>query len=175
VHQGVFNFVRCLRFDCNPGRSWASSRHTYNLRPLLQTSTMSTSLQLSRTRLCPSLSRNRGSWFISVSAGPYHVYMSLLMSNVSQGRGLLVWSLLSLIYQLLKRCSLSLWYPRHVLQLRIGLFYSAASLAGAFSGLSILSDNLGPGCRSRRPFWPRCTFFVGGSPRIGGHAPFWLL
>ncbi|KAJ7242479.1 MFS general substrate transporter [Mycena rebaudengoi] len=30
---------------------------------------------------------------------------------------------------------LSLWYPRHMLQLRIGLFYSAASLAGAFSGL----------------------------------------
>ncbi|KAJ7739084.1 MFS general substrate transporter [Mycena maculata] len=30
---------------------------------------------------------------------------------------------------------LSLWYPRHMLQLRIGLFYSAASMAGAFSGL----------------------------------------
>ncbi|KAF7357743.1 putative transporter C11D3.18C [Mycena venus] len=30
---------------------------------------------------------------------------------------------------------LSLWYPRHMLQLRIGLFFGAASLAGAFSGL----------------------------------------
>lgn len=31
--------------------------------------------------------------------------------------------------------SLTLWYPRHQLQLRIGLFFGAASLAGAFSGL----------------------------------------
>ncbi|PPR02802.1 hypothetical protein CVT26_009588 [Gymnopilus dilepis] len=30
---------------------------------------------------------------------------------------------------------LSLWYPRHKLQVRIGLFFGAASLAGAFSGL----------------------------------------
>ncbi|KAJ3565341.1 hypothetical protein NP233_g7691 [Leucocoprinus birnbaumii] len=30
---------------------------------------------------------------------------------------------------------LSIWYPRHMLQLRIGLFFGAASLAGAFSGL----------------------------------------
>jgi len=30
---------------------------------------------------------------------------------------------------------LSIWYPRHMLQTRVGLFYSAASLAGAFSGL----------------------------------------
>ncbi|TFK31526.1 MFS general substrate transporter [Crucibulum laeve] len=30
---------------------------------------------------------------------------------------------------------LTLWYPRHHLQFRIGLFYGAASLAGAFSGL----------------------------------------
>ncbi|KAJ7733611.1 MFS general substrate transporter [Mycena olivaceomarginata] len=30
---------------------------------------------------------------------------------------------------------LSLWYPRHMLQWRIGLFFGAASLAGAFSGL----------------------------------------
>ncbi|KAJ7586368.1 MFS general substrate transporter [Mycena floridula] len=30
---------------------------------------------------------------------------------------------------------LSLWYPRHMLQVRIGLFFGAASLAGAFSGL----------------------------------------
>jgi sugar phosphate permease len=30
---------------------------------------------------------------------------------------------------------LSLWYPRHKLQLRIGVFFGAASLAGAFSGL----------------------------------------
>ena len=31
--------------------------------------------------------------------------------------------------------SLTLWYPRHKLQYRIGLFYGAASLAGAFSGI----------------------------------------
>ncbi|KAF7315948.1 MFS general substrate transporter [Mycena indigotica] len=30
---------------------------------------------------------------------------------------------------------LSLWYPRHMLQLRIGYFFGAASMAGAFSGL----------------------------------------
>jgi MFS family permease len=30
---------------------------------------------------------------------------------------------------------LTLWYPRHMLQFRIALFYGAASLAGAFSGL----------------------------------------
>ncbi|KAF8184699.1 MFS general substrate transporter [Pholiota molesta] len=30
---------------------------------------------------------------------------------------------------------LTLWYPRHHLQFRIGLFFGAASLAGAFSGL----------------------------------------
>lgn len=31
--------------------------------------------------------------------------------------------------------SLSLWYPRHKLQYRVGLFFGAATLAGAFSGL----------------------------------------
>ncbi|KAG7087157.1 hypothetical protein E1B28_013137 [Marasmius oreades] len=30
---------------------------------------------------------------------------------------------------------LTLWYPRHMLQFRIGLFFGSASLAGAFSGL----------------------------------------
>ncbi|ESK89448.1 mfs nicotinic acid transporter tna1 [Moniliophthora roreri MCA 2997] len=30
---------------------------------------------------------------------------------------------------------LTLWYPRHKLQFRIGLFFGAASMAGAFSGL----------------------------------------
>ncbi|KAH7921928.1 MFS general substrate transporter [Leucogyrophana mollusca] len=30
---------------------------------------------------------------------------------------------------------LTLWYPRHMLQYRVGIFYGAASLAGAFSGL----------------------------------------
>jgi len=30
---------------------------------------------------------------------------------------------------------LTLWYPRHKLQVRIGLFFGAASLAGAFSGI----------------------------------------
>ncbi|KAH9474337.1 putative transporter C11D3.18C [Psilocybe cubensis] len=30
---------------------------------------------------------------------------------------------------------LTLWYPRHLLQFRISLFYGSASLAGAFSGL----------------------------------------
>ncbi|KAH8112963.1 MFS general substrate transporter [Phellopilus nigrolimitatus] len=30
---------------------------------------------------------------------------------------------------------LTFWYPRHKLQYRIGLFYSAATIAGAFSGL----------------------------------------
>ncbi|CCL99899.1 uncharacterized protein FIBRA_01924 [Fibroporia radiculosa] len=30
---------------------------------------------------------------------------------------------------------MTLWYPRHMLQVRIGVFYGGASLAGAFSGL----------------------------------------
>ena len=31
--------------------------------------------------------------------------------------------------------SLSLWYPRHMLQYRVGVFFGGATLAGAFSGL----------------------------------------
>jgi len=31
--------------------------------------------------------------------------------------------------------SLSLWYPRYMLQARIAYFFGAASMAGAFSGL----------------------------------------
>ena len=31
--------------------------------------------------------------------------------------------------------SLILWYPRHMLQYRVGLFFGAASVSGAFSGL----------------------------------------
>ncbi|CCL99900.1 uncharacterized protein FIBRA_01925 [Fibroporia radiculosa] len=30
---------------------------------------------------------------------------------------------------------MTLWYPRHMLQLRVGVFYGGATLAGAFSGL----------------------------------------
>ncbi|KAG2335419.1 hypothetical protein BDR05DRAFT_971675 [Suillus weaverae] len=30
---------------------------------------------------------------------------------------------------------LTLWYPRHMLQYRIGLFFGAATVGGAFSGL----------------------------------------
>ncbi|OCH84458.1 MFS general substrate transporter [Obba rivulosa] len=30
---------------------------------------------------------------------------------------------------------LTLWYPRHMLQLRVGIFYGGATVAGAFSGL----------------------------------------
>ena len=32
-------------------------------------------------------------------------------------------------------CSLSMWYPRHMLQTRMGLFWGGATFAGAFSGL----------------------------------------
>jgi hypothetical protein len=31
--------------------------------------------------------------------------------------------------------TLTCWYPRHEVQLRIGYFYSAGPLSGAFSGL----------------------------------------
>ena len=31
--------------------------------------------------------------------------------------------------------SLTLWYPRYKLQYRVGLFYGAASVSGAFSGI----------------------------------------
>ncbi|KAJ7045902.1 MFS general substrate transporter [Mycena alexandri] len=42
---------------------------------------------------------------------------------------------------------LSLWYPRHMLQWRIGLFFGAASLAGAFSGLLAYGINFMSGTR----------------------------
>lgn len=35
--------------------------------------------------------------------------------------------------------SLTLWYPRHALQFRIGIFFGGASLALAFSGLLAFS------------------------------------
>ena len=31
--------------------------------------------------------------------------------------------------------SLSMWYPRHMIQTRFGIFWSGATLAGAFTGL----------------------------------------
>lgn len=31
--------------------------------------------------------------------------------------------------------SLSIWYPRRMVQYRVGMFYGAATIAGAFSGL----------------------------------------
>ncbi|KAF7325471.1 hypothetical protein MKEN_00395700 [Mycena kentingensis (nom. inval.)] len=37
---------------------------------------------------------------------------------------------------------LSLWYPRHMLQLRVGYFFGAASMAGAFSGLLAFAINM---------------------------------
>ncbi|KAF8199833.1 MFS general substrate transporter [Mycena galopus ATCC 62051] len=43
---------------------------------------------------------------------------------------------------------LSLWYPRHMLQLRIGLFFGAASMAGAFSGLLAFAINFMSGTRN---------------------------
>ncbi|KDR81104.1 hypothetical protein GALMADRAFT_222657 [Galerina marginata CBS 339.88] len=42
---------------------------------------------------------------------------------------------------------LSLWYPRHQLQFRIALFYGAASLAGAFSGLLAFAISFMSGTR----------------------------
>ncbi|KAF8884550.1 MFS general substrate transporter [Gymnopilus junonius] len=42
---------------------------------------------------------------------------------------------------------LSLWYPRHKLQVRIGLFFGAASLAGAFSGLLAFAISFMSGTR----------------------------
>nr|GAT49245.1 predicted protein [Mycena chlorophos] len=42
---------------------------------------------------------------------------------------------------------LSLWYPRHMLQLRIAYFFGAASLAGAFSGLLAFGINFMDGTR----------------------------
>ncbi|KAJ7497700.1 MFS general substrate transporter [Mycena latifolia] len=42
---------------------------------------------------------------------------------------------------------LSLWYPRHMLQWRIGLFFGAASMAGAFSGLLAYGINFMSGTR----------------------------
>ncbi|KAK0433430.1 MFS general substrate transporter [Armillaria borealis] len=42
---------------------------------------------------------------------------------------------------------LTLWYPRHQLQLRIGYFFGAASLAGAFSGLLAFAISFMSGTR----------------------------
>ncbi|KAF9039625.1 MFS general substrate transporter [Hymenopellis radicata] len=42
---------------------------------------------------------------------------------------------------------LTLWYPRHHLQLRIGYFFGAASLAGAFSGLLAFAISFMSGTR----------------------------
>lgn len=41
---------------------------------------------------------------------------------------------------------LSLWYPRSKLQLRIGIFFSAATVAGAFSGLLAYGIGFMYGC-----------------------------
>ncbi|KAF8883084.1 MFS general substrate transporter [Gymnopilus junonius] len=43
---------------------------------------------------------------------------------------------------------LSLWYPRHKLQVRIGLFYGAATVAGAFSGLLAFGISFMSGTRN---------------------------
>lgn len=32
-------------------------------------------------------------------------------------------------------CSITMWYPRHMVQYRVGLFWGGATFAGAFSGL----------------------------------------
>ncbi|KAJ7646876.1 MFS general substrate transporter [Roridomyces roridus] len=42
---------------------------------------------------------------------------------------------------------LSLWYPRHMLQWRVAIFYGAASMAGAFSGLLAFGINFMSGTK----------------------------
>ncbi|KII83239.1 hypothetical protein PLICRDRAFT_47390 [Plicaturopsis crispa FD-325 SS-3] len=44
-------------------------------------------------------------------------------------------------------CYLTLWYPRHGLQYRIGLFFGAATLAGAFSGILAFAIGFMDGAR----------------------------
>ena len=38
-------------------------------------------------------------------------------------------------FLMLVQTSLSMWYPRHMIQTRFGIFWSGATLAGAFTGL----------------------------------------
>ena len=46
-----------------------------------------------------------------------------------------------------KMSSLTLWYPRHLVAYRIGLFYGAATVAGAASGLLAYGIGLMSGTR----------------------------
>ncbi|KAF7305754.1 hypothetical protein HMN09_00729000 [Mycena chlorophos] len=57
---------------------------------------------------------------------------------------------------------LSLWYPRHMLQLRIAYFFGAASLAGAFSGLLAFGINFMDGTRGLEG-WSWIFILVGPS------------
>ncbi len=95
-------------------------------------------LTLSRLLICWKLSpacwRPRVSWCCG--------------SRAVSRRRILVRPILKLCtITLTRRTSLTLWYPRHQLQLRIGYFFGAASLAGAFSGLLAFAISFMSGTR----------------------------
>lgn len=100
----------------------------------------------------------------SASASLKLVYFPVLFTSECPIPGLRLKSLVAK-----QSHSLSIWYPRHMLQTRVGVFYSAASLAGAFSGLLAFAIEFMDGTRGleswswifvRSPRKPFITFIL---------------
>ncbi|KAF8911838.1 MFS general substrate transporter [Mucidula mucida] len=69
---------------------------------------------------------------------------------------------------------LTLWYPRHHLQLRIGYFFGAASLAGAFSGLLAFAISFMSGTRGLLG-WSWIFILEGSATALVGILAFFVL
>ncbi|KAK0463007.1 MFS general substrate transporter [Desarmillaria tabescens] len=69
---------------------------------------------------------------------------------------------------------LTLWYPRHQLQLRIGYFFGAASLAGAFSGLLAFAISFMSGTRGLLG-WSWIFIIEGSATVVVGLLSFFIL
>ncbi|EKM77200.1 hypothetical protein AGABI1DRAFT_62224 [Agaricus bisporus var. burnettii JB137-S8] len=69
---------------------------------------------------------------------------------------------------------LSIWFPRHMLQYRIGIFYGAASMAGAFSGLLAYGIGFMSGTRGRLG-WSWIFILEGIATVVVGFCAFFLL
>ncbi|KAK0497867.1 MFS general substrate transporter [Armillaria luteobubalina] len=69
---------------------------------------------------------------------------------------------------------LTLWYPRHQLQLRIGYFFGAASLAGAFSGLLAFAISFMSGTRGLLG-WSWIFIIEGSATVVVGLLAFFIL
>ena len=69
---------------------------------------------------------------------------------------------------------LCFWYPRYQQGLRISLFYSAATLAGAFGGLLAFAINLMAGTGGKGG-WAWIFILEGLATVLVGIAAFWLV